>query len=310
MNSKYFVAAIFAYIIWGFFSLPLRALSHFPAFDILSYRIIIALVVMLFVTLFLRSKILKRNYKEFVSFSKKEKTNILIVNALSGLIFASNWFLFIYVMNNVSVNATSLAYLICPIMTVVFAFLILKEKVSKLQWVAVLLCVISCLMMSVGHLTELFYSIIIALSYAFYPILQKKNQALDRFIILTVQVFFAVLFLLPFFPNYVSTTEKTFFFYEVVVLITIVFTILPMYLTIYALKHLNSSVMGILMYINPILTFLLAILYFNEKLSLIQGISYTLILFSVILFNSKVIKERSSKIKMNQKKVTNHILKR
>lgn len=305
MNSKYFVAAIIAYIIWGFFSLPLRALSHFPAFDILSYRIVIALAVMLLVTLVLRPKVLKRNYKEFVSLTAKEKINILVINALSGLIFASNWFLFIYVMNSVSVNATSLAYLICPIMTVVFAFLILKEKVSRLQWIAVLLCTISCLMMSIGHFTELFYSVIVALSYAFYPILQKKNKALDRFIILTVQVFFAVLFLLPFFPSYISTTEKTLLFYEVVVLITFVFTILPMYLAIYALKQLNSSVMGILMYINPILTFFLAILYFNEKLSLLQGISYGLILFSVILFNSKVIRERFLKKKPPIKTLSN-----
>lgn len=147
-------------------------------------------------------------------------------------------------------------------------------------------------MMSIGHFEELMYSSVVALSYAFYPILQRRNHQLDRFVILTFQVLFAVILLLPFFPYHITSMEKTAVFYEIVTLIAILFTIIPMYLTIYALKGLNSSVVGIFMYLNPIFTFLLAIFYFNEKLSFVQGLGFGLILAGIILFNIKIIKEK------------------
>ncbi|HLU51658.1 MAG TPA: EamA family transporter [Flavobacteriaceae bacterium] len=292
MYLKYYLAAIVAYTIWGFFSLPLRALQAYSSFDILGYRIMFTLSLMILTLLLFRRKTLKNSWDTYKKLKSSEKKHLLTINFLSGLIFAVNWFVFIYVMNHVSVNATSLAYLICPIMTVVLAVFILKEKLSQIQWIAVLICVVSCGMMSIGHFEELMYSSVVALSYAFYPILQRRNHQLDRFVILTFQVLFAVILLLPFFPYHITSMEKTAVFYEIVTLIAILFTIIPMYLTIYALKGLNSSVVGIFMYLNPIFTFLLAIFYFNEKLSFVQGLGFGLILAGIILFNIKIIKEK------------------
>ena len=115
--------------------------------------------------------------------------------------------------------------------------------------------------------------------------IQRKNQDLDRFLTLTVQVGFVVILLLPFFPSQVSDMEKTTLFYGMLLLISVVFTIIPMFLNIYALKGLNSSVVGVFIYLNPIINFMLAIFYFKEKITLLQGISYGLIGISVIIFN-------------------------
>lgn len=292
MKSKYYIAVITAFSIWGFFSLVLKSLDDFSAFDILSYRTIGSVLIMLFVTLVLRTKALKTNIKLFKSFSTKDKKRVFVINFLSGLFLALNWYIYIYVMNNVSVSATSLAYLICPILTMVLAYLILKEKLFKLQWISVLLSLIGCLLLSLGNLTDLFYSMIIALTYALYLVLQRKNQEMDRFIVLTCQVFFAVIFLLPFIVSYDSPNEKTPFFYGMLALIAVVFTIIPMYLNIYALKGLNSSVVGVFIYLNPLLNFMFAIFYFDEKVSLLEAICYLLIVTSIVIFNFAAIKNR------------------
>ncbi|MGC1633289.1 MAG: EamA family transporter [Gelidibacter sp.] len=202
MNSKYYIAVITAFTIWGFFSVVLKSLDAFSAFDILSYRTLGSLGIMLFVSLFLRPKTLKSTINTFKSLGASVKKRIIIVNILSGLFLALNWYIYIYVMNNVSVSATSLAYLICPILTMVLAYLILKEKLFKLQWIAVILSGTACLLLSLGNITDLFYSMIIALSYALYLVLQRKNHEIDRFLVLTFQVFFAVIFLLPFIVTY------------------------------------------------------------------------------------------------------------
>lgn len=292
MNSKYYIAVITAFSIWGFFSIVLKSLDNFTAFDILSYRTLGSVVIMLFISLVLRTKAIKTNWRVFVTMEKPDKRRVIIINVLSGLFLALNWYIYIYVMNNISVSATSLAYLICPILTMVLAFIILKEKLFKLQWAAVMLSLIGCLLLSLGNFTDLFYSMIIAFTYALYLVLQRKNQEMDRFLILTCQVFFAVLFLLPFIVTYDSPNEKTPFFYGMLALIAVVFTIIPMFLNIYALRGLNSSVVGVFIYLNPLINFMLAIFYFKEKVSLLAGICYLLIFISIVLFNFPVIKNR------------------
>lgn len=291
MNSKYYAAAITAFTIWGLFSLALKPLSDYSSVDILIYRMSFASGFILFLSLIIQWKQTKKNIQVFQNLVKKEQTQIILVNFASACLLALNWYLFIYVMNHVSVNATSLAYLICPILTTVLAYIFLKEKLSSIQKIAIFLSGISCLMLSIGHFMDLVYSMIIALSYAIYLILQKKNNRLDKLFTLTGQIVLGSLILSPLFAlESESNIEKSGFFYGMVILIAILFTIIPMYLNVFSLKKLNSSVVGVFININPILSFLLAVFYFHEKVSFLQGAAYFLIFFSVVLFNWDVIK--------------------
>ena len=298
MNSKYYAAAITAFTIWGLFSLALKPLSAYSSVDILVYRMSFASVFILLFSFVVQWKQTQKNILAFKSFTQKERFHIIWVNVASASLLALNWFLFIYVMNNVSVNATSLAYLICPILTTVLAFFVLKEKLSKVQKTAILISGISCLILSIGHFLDLLYSMIIALSYAIYLILQKRNNQLDKLFTLTGQIVLGSILLSPlFFMNTDTGIEKGSLFYGLVVLIAIVFTIIPMYLNVFSLKKLNSSVVGVFININPILSFLLAVFYFQEKVNLAQGFAYFLIFFSVLLFNWDVIKSKIGKQK-------------
>nr|WP_305070049.1 EamA family transporter [Flavobacterium covae] len=74
-------------------------------------------------------------------------------------------------------------------------------------------------------------------------------------------------------------------FWEVMTLIVILFTILPLFLNLYALKGVDSKTVGVLMYINPLINFFLALFYFREEINLIQLSAYLLIIVAIILFN-------------------------
>lgn len=302
MNSKYYAAAITAFTIWGLFSLALKPLSDYSSIDILIYRMSFASAFILFFSLIIQWKQTQKNILTFKSLEKKEKNQIIWVNMASASLLALNWFLFIYVMNRVSVNATSLAYLICPILTTVLAFIFLKEKLTPIQKTAIFLSGISCVLLSIGHFMDLIYSMIIALSYAIYLILQKKNNRLDKLFTLTGQIVLGSILLSPlFWMESESAVEKGNFFYGMVILIAILFTIIPMYLNVFSLKKLNSSVVGVFININPILSFLLAVLYFQEKVSFLQGFAYFLIFFSVMLFNADILKTRILSWRNSQK---------
>jgi chloramphenicol-sensitive protein RarD len=155
---------------------------------------------------------------------------------------------------------------------------------------AVLISFISCSILAYNHFVDLIYSLIVALSYALYLITQRNNNKLDKFFILSVQLIFAAICLLPLIPFFNTNTSYTGSFYGQVLVLAVVFTILPLWLNLYALKGVNSSTMGILLYINPILNFVVAAIIFNEATETLQIIGYAAIFSSIILFNSDRIK--------------------
>ena len=285
--NKYYIAAFTSFFIWGFFGLALKPLHDYASLDILFYRVFLASVLSLLINLLLRKKELKKDYQSFKNLTLEVKRRTFILTILGGFLLIFNWYLFMFALNHVSMQSASFAYLICPIITTILAYFILKEKLSKWQWLAVALCIVSCSILSYGHTTELLYSLIIATSFALYLISQRKNNQFDRFVVLTVQLVIASLVILPFFPSYSGAVPTANLFYILLVVIVILFTIIPLFLNLYALKGMNSSAVGILMYTNPLINFFLAIFYFHEEVKLTQIVSYALILLSIVIFNEK-----------------------
>jgi chloramphenicol-sensitive protein RarD len=285
--NKYYASALTAFVIWGFFSLALKPLHNYPSLDILFYRIFFATFILLAINLLFRKSIVKKDVIAFKSLESKLKYRFLFLTIIGGFLLIINWFLFIYAVNHVSLKSASFAYLICPIVTTILAYFILKEKLSKWQWFSVALCIVSCGILSYGNFAELAYSLVIAFSFALYLISQRKNTIFDKFLILTVQMVIASFIIIPFFPSYSAVIPTEPLFYILLLVIVVLFTIIPLYLNLFALKGMNSSAVGILMYTNPLLNFLLALFYFHEEITANQIISYSLILLSIVIFNER-----------------------
>jgi chloramphenicol-sensitive protein RarD len=105
--------------------------------------------------------------------------------------------------------------------------------------------------------------------------------------VLTVQILFSALILLPFYPEYSAPVPTETTFYTFIVIMAVLFTIVPLYMNLYALQGVTSSTMGILLYINPLMNFAIALVYFHEPINNIQITAYSLILLSIIIFNER-----------------------
>lgn len=295
--NKYFLSAFSAFFIWGFFSLALKPLHNYQSLDILFYRVFYATVLLLVINLFFRKEKIKKDLKVFNGFDRKEKTKILTLTILGGFLLVFNWFLFIYCVNHVSVQSASLAYLICPIITTVLAFFILNEQLSRWQWLSVFIFVISCAILSYGHIKDLAYSLIIAFSFALYLISQRKNNQFDRFVVLTIQLVIASIVLIPFFPVYKAATPVASLFWILITMIVVLFTIIPLFLNLFALKGMDSATVGVLMYTNPLINFFLAFFFFKENVNTMQIIAYVLILLAILIFNERYIFKKNCYLK-------------
>lgn len=291
--SKYYLSAITAFIMWGFFSLALKPIAEYASLDILFYRVFICVFLMLIINLVFRPTIVQETYQYVKSLQLKQKRNLAFLTIGGSLLLTSNWFIFIYVMNHISVKAASFAYLVCPILTTVFAYFILKDNLSKTQWSAVFLSICSCMLLGYGHFQDVFYSLVVAATYALYLVIQKQNVAIDKFLLLTVQLCITAVVLLPFYPNYSGAIPTELSFYGYLLIIAVFFTIIPLFLNLYALKGISSSTVGILLYINPLINFFLAIFYYNEPITSLQIFAYGLILISILIFNHQIFKKKT-----------------
>lgn len=286
-SPKHFFAAVSAFIIWGFMSFGVRPLQEYPSLDILFYRVFLCVGLMLVINLGFRRKTVLENLALVKAMTPASRKKLMWLTLASSVLLTSNWFLFIYVMNHISVNTASFAYLVCPIITTVFAFFILKENLTRIQWFAVILSIFSCTLLSIGHFMDIFYSLIIASTYALYLITQKSIPSVDRFVLLNVQMVISACVLLPFFPFFSGPVPGEGKFYFYLVIIAVMFTIIPLFLNLYALKKISSSTVGILIYINPLINFFLAFFYYKEIITTYQIVAYSVILVSILMFNLK-----------------------
>ncbi len=289
--SKYYAAGITAFLIWGFFSFGLRPIHHYPSLDILFYRLFFCVPIMLAITLLFRRNTITETRDILRKMERPERSKLLWLTLGSALLLVANWFIFIYVMNHISVNAASFAYLVCPILTTVLAYLILKEKLAPVQWFAVGLSALGCVLLSYNNFMSILYSLVVAATYALYLIIQKKIVGIDKFFLLNVQLVIIAIILAPFYPYYSGPVPQETSFYGYIAIIAVVFTIIPLFLNLYALKGISSSSVGILLYINPIIGFVLSALYFKEAITLFQVAAYSLILLSIVVFNSRSFKK-------------------
>lgn len=258
--------------------------------QILVFRVLCSLIITLFISLVIRRNIFKRDVEYLESLDKKVRNQLLLRILYSTLFVTANWFSFIYVINHISVQAGAFAYMVCPIITAVFGFIFLKEKLSNIKWASIILCFASIVFLSLGFIKEVLYSIEIAVLYAAYLMLQKRIVGLDKMNVLLVQLLISSVIIIPFAGiEHVAFTTDINFWIQILV-ISIVFTIIPLFLSLYALIGMPSSTMGILIYLNPIVAFLVAFFYFDEIPTLQKMIAYLILLIAVILFNYSYLK--------------------
>jgi chloramphenicol-sensitive protein RarD len=290
-KSRYLLAAFLSVSIWGFFSVPLRNLKTFPSEEILYYRIFTSLVVIWLAILMFRRKAVQQDLSYWKSRSVGEKKIIIYQIIGATILLTLNWYTFIYAVNNISLKSAAFAYMVCPLITAFGGFLILKEELSRLKLLALGVALISIVMLATGSFIEVLWSVIIAALYAFYLIIQRKMQHLDKLNVLAVQITFAVILMLPFYIHHHEGFPTGAWFWGNIVVIAVLFTVIPLFLSLYALIGIPSSTLGIIIYLNPIIAFTVAVLYFDEQISVHQLMAYFLLLFAVFLFNWNLIKD-------------------
>src|SRR5690606_36499016 len=130
---------------------------------------------------------------------------------------------------------------ICPLITAVGGFFLLKEKLGKLKVIAIVIAMVSIFILASGLTNEILWSIVTAVFYALFLIIQRKIQNINKLNMLALQMAVSICLVIPLsivFPHPFPTEIS---FWINIVVISVVFTVFPLLLSLIALASLPSS---------------------------------------------------------------------
>ncbi|MGM0432101.1 MAG: EamA family transporter RarD [Spirochaetota bacterium] len=282
------------YLIWG--SLPIfwKTLSHVSSFEVLLHRILWAAV---WASVYF---LLKGNNPLYILKQAWSQSSLPLL-ILSALVVAVNWLAYIYAVTSGHILQASLGYYICPIVIVVLSVLLFKEKMNRLQKLALVFCIVGVGYSAIQVGTIPWLSLLIAGTFALYAT-SKKLLKLDG---MTALLSDAVL-LSPIVLIIVVVTavrgQSAFLFTgigtDVLLVLSGIATLAPLVLFIQGTMKIPYKTVGFLQFITPTMTFVLGVAVYGERFTLYEGITFLLILlgvgsYVVSLFNP----DRSKKAK-------------
>lgn len=266
-------------MIWGFLPVYLLLVTSVPPFEFVGWRIIWTLPICLAIVA------LRRQFAELRRALINHRT--LLALLASAVLIAINWFVYIWAIMQEQVYAASLGYYLNPLLNVLLGTVLLGERLSRWQWLAVAIAAGAVAILAAGALTTLWISLSLALSFGLYGIVRKQVDV-GSLPGLTIE---SAILLLPACGIvwwYAATPQGSAFGVDLWLSLAIIFsgvvTATPLLLFAIAARRMNYSTLGFIQYLAPTIVFFLGLIVFEEELNPAQLGSFILIWTAVAIF--------------------------
>jgi chloramphenicol-sensitive protein RarD len=273
-------AGLAAYVLWGFLPLLFKQVEHVGSVGVVAERTFWSLLIVGVIVA------VSRRMPEVRAAFRDWKTVRSL--ALSAVLLACNWLIYIYAVETGQVLEASFGYFINPMINVALGMIFLGERQNRMQTIAIGIAVVALVIQAWGLGNFPFIAVSLAITFAVYGFVRKTVSVGS-----TTGLFVETLLLSPLVIGYMIwsfATEglgahadpATAFW----LLMTGPGTAAPLLLFAFAVQRLRYTTIGMLQYIAPSIAFVLAIVIFGEHLNLVRIISFGLIWLSLIVFTA------------------------
>lgn len=269
--------ALGAYGIWGFLPLYMKALAHVPAVEVVAHRVIWSLPLALLVLVLLgRTADLRRALMT---------PRMLGMAAMTAALISVNWGIYVWAIGVGRALDTALGYYINPLFSVALGALVLGERMTRWQLVALALAAaaVALLTLEAGGLP--WVSLALTVTWGLYALLRKAlpigpNQGF------TLEVLMLVPFALGCVAWLTATGRSHFTTAPDILLLlgTGLVTAGPLMLYANGAKLLRLSTIAMMQYIAPTMIFLIAVFVFDEPFGGAKPWAFALIWIGLALY--------------------------
>jgi chloramphenicol-sensitive protein RarD len=284
------VAGLAAYLLWGFLPLVFKLVSHVPAATVVADRTLWSLLLVGGIILFVG------RIAEVRSALADPAT--LRSMALSAVLLAVNWLIYVWAVESGRVLEASFGYFINPLANVALGVVLLGERLNRWQMVSFAIAAVAIGIQAIGLAGVPYIALGLAVTFAAYGYFRKTAKVSS-----TPGLFVETLLLAPVAAGYLAFTfvrdggvglhadPQTLVF----LMLTGPATAVPLLLFAFAVQRLRLTTIGMLQYIAPSIAFLLAIFLFHEPLNGLRLLSFALIWLSLVVYTAdSVIRRRNA----------------
>jgi chloramphenicol-sensitive protein RarD len=276
------VQASVAYACWGLFPLYFKALQAVPPLEVLAHRIAWSL---LFV-----GAVLTWQRRWVWLGPALHDPRVLRSFAASALLIALNWFLYIWAVVNDRIVESSLGYFINPLVNVLLAALVLKERLRRAQWAAVALAALGVAWLTWQAGTPPWIALALACTFACYGLLRKTAPlgALEGLAMETLMLAPLALGLLGWLAwqgdaRFTAVGPGT----QALLVAAGPITAIPLLLFAAGARRIPFALLGLLQYIGPTLQLLVGVLVFSEPFGAERAVGFAVIWTALALYSAE-----------------------
>ena len=266
------VAAVLAFLLWGLFPLYWKMLAAVPAVEIVAHRTAWGFVaVAAWVTL-------RGRWQDARAVASRPGTIARLAG--SAVLIALNWLLYVWAVVHDHVVEASLGYFINPLVNVLLGVLVLGERLSRAQWLAVALAAAGVAVLTVGHGRLPWIALALAVTFGLYG-LARKTVGADA----VVGLLWETGLLAPLAAGWLLSLEargsgafgSAHPGASALLALGGAVTAVPLVLFALGARSLPLSTVGLLQYLSPSIQFLLAVLVFREPFTAAHAATFACI---------------------------------
>ena len=287
--------ALAAFMWWGLVTgIYFKSVEHVSSVELLAWRVLAGLPLMILLTILGPGIAGVRH-----ALPDRGAAWVLF---LSSLLIAVNWLVFIFAVVSDRLVEASLGYYINPLVSVLLGRIVLNERLSRRQSVAIAIAFMGVPVFawsSFGsiqaeeggshRLVDLpWIAIALPLSFGLYGLLRKQMRA-DSVTGLTIEMVMLLPLMLGLQAYLVCTDGSSFgeFDRKTDLLLAVggVVTVVPLLFFAAAARKLRLATLGMLQYLAPTCQFLLAVLYFGEPVDAGRLLAFGLIWVAIAVYS-------------------------
>jgi len=266
-----------AYGLWGLVAAYWKLLAHVSPVELIAHRAVWGLFTFVAITFALGQGPALR-----VALRDVRLVGVMFVSAS---LLAVNWGVFVAATVSGHLLDASLGYFINPLVSVALGTLVLRERLRRLQWIAIALATIGVVLLAwrVGHVPWI--SLLLAVTFGLYGLV-RKTARVEALVGSTIETMLmapvAAIYLGVLGGGVAAHTDAS----TMTLLVgTGVITAVPLVLFTSAARALPLSTVGFLQYLAPTGQFLLAVFAFGEPLARDRLLAFVWIWVGLVVFS-------------------------
>lgn len=261
-----------AYLLWGVFPLYFPLLRPAGTVEILAWRIVWSLAVVLVLLWatrgFGRLRAALRDRRQVAAL------------AIAAVLIAINWGTYVYGVNSGHVVEASLGYFVTPIVSILLGVFVLGERLRVAQWAAVVIGAVAVMIIAIDYGRPPWIALILAVSFGCYGYFKNQtsvtpvdSMAIETGVLLVpAAVALAVI---------AGSGGMAFGSYGVgnalIIAASGLVTAVPLMLFAAAARRLPLSVIGLLQYLAPVLQFAVGVGIRHESVPVAEFVGFCLV---------------------------------